>query len=1371
MRKNYNYKICKRFSVFALLFIFPFFGIAQKIKVTDYDNAFSIRNADAEMISFKNQLSTLTAIDVNTGQGVFSRISAKGFNFTTEEGAPQLPVLKKLIELPYGATPRISITNTESKTISLKDYDINALLFPAQPSVSKSDDPENLPFIFDEELYEINDWYGRELVKVVDLGMMRGVRIARIEISPVMYNPVTGDLRIATSFDCTINFVGAQSGITEQEKARVFSPWFEGVFSSLINHQNAAQAVGDALIDEAPATYIIVADPMFESSLESFVEWKTRKGFRVVEAYTDDPSVGTTTTTISNYLSGFYNNPPQGYSPQSFVLLVGDVAQIPAFSGTAGSHVTDLYYCEYSGDIFPECFYGRFSAENLSQLQPQIDKTLEYEQYAFPDPAFLDEVVMVAGADASHQLTWGNGQINYGTQYYFNAAHGLYANVYLQPEPSGGNYSENIRQNVSDGVAYANYSAHCSAAGWADPSFTTSHISALTNSHRYPLMVGNCCSSVEFQTTCFGEEILRASLKGAVGYIGGSNSTYWDEDFWWGVGVETISANPTYNAANLGAYDRAFHDQSGITTNDWYITQGQMPSAGNLAVSQAGSSLEDYYWEIYHLMGDPSLMIYFSQPPAISASYPAIMPLASESFTVNCDPYACVAISRNGVLYGAAVADATGKAEVGLNPIAEPGEAEVVITGQNLQPYFGTVMVASPTGPYISLGAFTMDDANGNGQADYGEMVYLDVDMENLGSEPGANVTLSLSSESNYVLVVQSSAAIQTINAGEIISLDDAFLLSISEDVPDGEMLNFNLDIVAGSDTWQNTFSFEAHAPVLEYSSYTISDPGGNGNGKLDPGETVNLLVEVANSGSAAAHEVFGALNSSSQYITILSGDPQPYGDLDADASATAAFQVSCTESTPTGQSVDFEIALTAQSGITGQGSFSLVAGQIPVLVIDLDENNNSGSAIVSAMNAHGINSEYTTSIPTDLDLYSNLFVCLGVYSSNHTLSSTEGQALADYLNQGGNLYMEGGDTWYYDDQTAVHSMFGINGVSDGSGDLGTVLGISGTMTEGMSYAYSGDNNWIDHLEATGTGELIMENQSPNYGCAIANTGSGYKTIGTSFEFGGLSADSDALMEKFLLFFDLLQTLQANFTSDVTEINTGESVQFTNLSAGNPISFAWTFEGGTPSQSTAENPQVTYAQQGVFDVELIISDGLTASTHSVSDMITVVYDGEVQSISIPEGWSGISSCLVPGNTNFNNILGLNLQNVVLIQSMDGVFYPEYEVNTLGEWDYQSGYMIKAETPFVLDISGTEPASRQLTLEEGWNIMPVISPCGATVGQLFGLYLNKVNVVKSIAGTEVFWPQFNINTLGAFEPGKAYFVNVSQQISITFPDCD
>ncbi len=275
-----------------------------------------------------------------------------------------------------------------------------------------------------------------------------------------------------------------------------------------------------------------------------------------------------------------YNNPPAGYNVPSFVLFVGDVAQIPAWNGTAGSHVTDLYYCEYTGDKIPELYYGRFSATNLTQLQPQIDKTLEYERYLFPDESFLGEALLVAGADASHQLTWGNGQVNYGTSNYFNAAHNIMTLALLQPEAGGANYHQQILNKVSSGVAIANYSAHCSEDGWADPSFSISDIATLTNNHKYCLMVSNCCLSTKFEVNSFGEEQLRAANKGSVGHIGGSNSTYWDEDYYWACGFKSVVSNPVYDPNHLGAFDKTFHE-NGEDTDDWFVTQGQMVVGGN----------------------------------------------------------------------------------------------------------------------------------------------------------------------------------------------------------------------------------------------------------------------------------------------------------------------------------------------------------------------------------------------------------------------------------------------------------------------------------------------------------------------------------------------------------------------------------------------------------------------------------------------------------------------------------------------------------------------------------------------------------------------------------------------------------------------
>ncbi|MCP4710920.1 MAG: Gingipain R, partial [Planctomycetes bacterium] len=347
-------------------------------------------------------------------------------------------------------------------------------------------------------------------------------------------------------------------------------------------------------ITQYPVKYVIISDPMFEEALQPFIEWKRKKGFNVVEGYTDNPDVGTSTGSIKSFIQDLYDEgTPQDPAP-SFVLFVGDIDQVPAFSGQSGGHVTDLHYCEYTNDYIPEIYYGRFSANNLAQLQPQLDKTLEYEQYLMADPSFTGEVTMISGVDGSFADVWGNGQINYGTTYYFNEEHNILSHTYLYPE-SGGSAGA-IIQDVNNGVSFVNYTAHGSPNGWADPSFTVSDVAGLQNNGKYPLMIGNACSTNEFQIdVCFGEALLRAENRGAIGYIGASNSSYWDEDYYFGVGVGPIVVNPTYEETNLGAYDGTFHDH-GEPLEEHFVTQDALIFAGNLAVTEGSSGSMAYYW-------------------------------------------------------------------------------------------------------------------------------------------------------------------------------------------------------------------------------------------------------------------------------------------------------------------------------------------------------------------------------------------------------------------------------------------------------------------------------------------------------------------------------------------------------------------------------------------------------------------------------------------------------------------------------------------------------------------------------------------------------------------------------------------------------
>ncbi len=59
-----------------------------------------------------------------------------------------------------------------------------------------------------------------------------------------------------------------------------------------------------------------------------------------------------------------------------------------------------------------------------------------------------------------------------------------------------------------------------------------------------------------------------------------------------------------------------------------------------------------------------------------------------------------------------------------------------------------------------------------------------------------------------------------------------------------------------------------------------------------------------------------------------------------------------------------------------------------------------------------------------------------------------------------------------------------------------------------------------------------------------------------------------------------------DFISDKKVIGIGDSISFTDLTSGGPISWNWSFPGGTPASSSLQNQIVKYNTEGVYDVTL-----------------------------------------------------------------------------------------------------------------------------------------------------------------------------------------
>jgi PKD repeat protein len=101
----------------------------------------------------------------------------------------------------------------------------------------------------------------------------------------------------------------------------------------------------------------------------------------------------------------------------------------------------------------------------------------------------------------------------------------------------------------------------------------------------------------------------------------------------------------------------------------------------------------------------------------------------------------------------------------------------------------------------------------------------------------------------------------------------------------------------------------------------------------------------------------------------------------------------------------------------------------------------------------------------------------------------------------------------------------------------------------------------------------------------------------------------------------------AEFSADVEEGCPVLVVHFTNQSAGNPTTFSWTFQGGSPATSNVANPTVTYSTPGTWDVQLTVTNA--------SGNNSVTYDNFIE-IDFPTT-SAFSSSVVGLQATFTNM--------------------------------------------------------------------------------------------------------------------------------------
>lgn len=236
-------------------------------------------------------------------------LSGEGYDSTSLIGAPALPVLRRMIEVPLGAKVSLEQVEAKSQTISLQGLGLQGTIAAVQPSQPKCGEP--IPIVSPSAEHYGDAFYPVENLAITDDYIVRGHRIVVVEIRPVRYNAALAELEVSSEISFRLDLIGSDMTLTSSEADRLNSAPFNSLLQPIVLNYNQGRPV--SVPNTAERYLIITADP-FETGLADFVALKESQGFSVAIANLTTVG-GNTTAAIKSYIKAQY----LGATPPDYV--------------------------------------------------------------------------------------------------------------------------------------------------------------------------------------------------------------------------------------------------------------------------------------------------------------------------------------------------------------------------------------------------------------------------------------------------------------------------------------------------------------------------------------------------------------------------------------------------------------------------------------------------------------------------------------------------------------------------------------------------------------------------------------------------------------------------------------------------------------------------------------------------------------------------------------------------------------------------------------------------------------------------------------------------------------------------------------------
>ncbi len=380
----------KKVFLIVLTLVLGTIGYAQsKIQFRSVDKA-ECQKSDMTSLKAVFSFSSLDADKVETTRGEFSEIHIEGTYPNGNVGEPQLPMFTRLIAIPTGATPIVTVGTHSETSYTLSDYGIGKVSAMQAP-IRKDVEPSTVEYAYNEAAYARNSYNDDPIAMVEVLGTMRGITLGRLIVQPVRYNPATGTVKVYNDIEVNVDFQNGDAESTAEMFKNTFSPAFTSVYDEIFNIDMLTGGTKDAYTDHpdmynAPVKMLVICYSGFKnnSSLNSWLQWKLQKGYYVDIYYTDE--TGTTAANIASFIKTKYNASVSAGNAYTYLIVIGDTGQVPQYmnkniDSSIGNCASDLGYASVNfssstSNYFPDMYYSRISVENTTHLANYINKVL-----------------------------------------------------------------------------------------------------------------------------------------------------------------------------------------------------------------------------------------------------------------------------------------------------------------------------------------------------------------------------------------------------------------------------------------------------------------------------------------------------------------------------------------------------------------------------------------------------------------------------------------------------------------------------------------------------------------------------------------------------------------------------------------------------------------------------------------------------------------------------------------------------------------------------------------------------------------------------------------------------------------------------------